>query len=420
LRKNKVKASQTHLPSLLGSILFFLSALFLSGIGLLMGSTALMSFFTGEAIKVEQTIIFIAFGFEAIVLFIAAFFSFQKTLRKPSADQDASFSVSFRQIVIFTITAFAAILIGYQISGIKTINWLFLPLLTIPAVVLPIWALLALGTQRLPFGTRWQSWSVLGLGMTLVPLVLFVLEVAVLLIVFFVIVAYVMTQPDLVFELQKLSQQIMLLGPGSEAALELLSPFLTRPGVIITVLAYIAIVVPALEEIFKPLGVWLLAGRLESPAQGFALGALSGAGYTLIETIGVSNQTGEWASLLFSRIGTGLLHITTSALMGAAIVLAWRERRYLRLIGTYLLAVTLHGLWNTLAILFTFSGLAQPLGQAGLLSTLQPIMIISLSILAIGLLAILVISNRKMRSIVPFPLKELGIPANDIGVSQNL
>ena len=379
-----------------------------------------MSFFTGEAIKVEQTIIFIAFGFEAIVLFIAAFFSFQKTLRKPSADQDASFSVSFRQIVIFTITAFAAILIGYQISGIKTINWLFLPLLTIPAVVLPIWALLALGTQRLPFGTRWQSWSVLGLGMTLVPLVLFVLEVAVLLIVFFVIVAYVMTQPDLVFELQKLSQQIMLLGPGSEAALELLSPFLTRPGVIITVLAYIAIVVPALEEIFKPLGVWLLAGRLESPAQGFALGALSGAGYTLIETIGVSNQTGEWASLLFSRIGTGLLHITTSALMGAAIVLAWRERRYLRLIGTYLLAVTLHGLWNTLAILFTFSGLAQPLGQAGLLSTLQPIMIISLSILAIGLLAILVISNRKMRSIVPFPLKELGIPANDIGVSQNL
>ena len=106
--------------------------------------------------------------------------------------------------------------------------------------------------------------------------------------------------------------------------------------------------------------------------------------------------------------------------MGAAIVLAWRERRYLRLIGTYILAVTLHGLWNTFAILFTFSGLAQPLGQLGLLSTLQPIMIISLSILAIGLLAILVISNRKMRSTVPFPLKELDLPAKDIEVSQSL
>ncbi|MGZ9164938.1 MAG: PrsW family glutamic-type intramembrane protease, partial [Anaerolineales bacterium] len=413
-----MKPSQTHLPSLLGSILFFLSALFVSGIGLLMGSTALLSFFSGEAVKVEQTIIFIAFGFEAIVLFAAAFFSFQKTLQKPSADQDASFSVSVWQIVIFTITAFASILIGYQISGIETINWLFLPLLTIPAVVLPVWVILALGTRKLPLGTRWQSWNVLGLGMTLVPLILFVLEVAILIIVFFVIIAYIITQPDLAVELQRLSQQIMLLGPQSEAARDLLAPFLTKPGVVIIVLAYIAILVPALEEIFKPLGVWLFANKLESPAQGFALGALSGAGYALIETIGVSSQTVEWAGLLFSRIGTGLLHITTSALMGAAIVLAWRERRYVRLIGTYFLAVLLHGLWNTFAMLFTFSGLAELMGQTGLLSTLQPTMIVSMSILAIGLFLILVLSNRKMRNSNQSPSKEPDISAKDIDVSQ--
>ena len=413
-----MKTSQTHLPSLLGSILFFLSALFLAGIGLLMGATVLLSFFTGEAVKVEQTIIFIAFGFEAVVLFIAAFFSFQKTLQKPSADQNASFSVSRWQLAIFTITTFASLLIGYQISGIKTINWLFLPILTVPAVVLPLLALLALGTQKLPFGTRWQSWNVLGLGMTLVPLLLFMLEVAVLFIIFFIIIAYIITQPELAFELQTLSQQIMLLGPESEAARDLLSPFLTKPTVIIIVLAYTAILVPALEEIFKPLGVWLLAGRLESPAKGFTLGALSGAGYALIETIGVSSQTGEWASLLFSRIGTGLLHITTSALMGAAIVLAWREWRYLRLVGTYFLAVTLHGLWNTFAMLFTFSGLAELLGQPGLLSTLQPIIVITMSTLAMGLFAILVLSNRKMRNLVPSSLKEPGVPAQDTDVSQ--
>ena len=385
-----------------------------------MGSTALLSFLTGEAVKVEQTILFIAFGFEGIVLFTAAFFSIQKTLQKPSADQDTSFSVSFWQIFIFMIVAFASILIGYQISGIKTINWLFLPMLTIPAIVLPLLALLALGTQKLPFGTRWQSWNVLGLGMTLVPFLLFMLEIAVVIIIFFVIIAYIITQPELASEVQRLSQQIILLGPESEATRDLLSPFLTKPGVIITTLVYIAILVPALEEIFKPLGVWLLAGKLESPAQGFTLGALSGAGYALIETIGVSSQTGEWASLLFSRIGTGLLHITTSALMGAAIVLAWRERRYLRLIGTYFLAVTLHGLWNTFAMLFTFSGLAELLGQQDGLSTLQPIMIIAMSILAIGLFAILVLSNRKMRNAVQFPLKEPGVAVEDIEISQTL
>jgi uncharacterized membrane protein YiaA len=101
-------------------------------------------------------------------------------------------------------------------------------------------------------------------------------------------------------------------------------------------------------------------------------------------------------------------------------VLAWRERRYLRLIGTYFLVVLLHGLWNTFAMLFTFSGLAELIGQSGFLSTLQPVMIITMSILAIGLFAILVIFNRKMRNSVQFPLKEPGVPAKDIDVSQTI
>lgn len=191
----------------------------------------------------------------------------------------------------------------------------------------------------------------------------------------------------------------MILGPQSEETVQLLSPYLTKPAVIGGLLLYIAVLVPAIEEIFKPIGVWLFAGKLRSPAQGFSLGALSGAGYALIETVGVSGQqSGEWASLLFSRIGTGLLHITTSALVGAAIVYAWRERRYARLLGNYLLAVILHGSWNALAMLFTFSGLAQLLEQPGPWSTLQPAMIVAMSIMVAGLLAILILSNRRLRA----------------------
>jgi hypothetical protein len=192
---------------------------------------------------------------------------------------------------------------------------------------------------------------------------------------------------------------------------------LTNPGVILTALLYTALFVPAVEELFKPLGVWLLARKLESLAQGFALGALSGASYALIETIGVSGQGGEWATLLFTRIGTGLLHITTSALMGAAIVAALREKRYLRLLGTYILAVTLHGLWNTSAILYTFSTLAKTLGQTDRLSTIQPITIVALSLLAAGLFAILLISNHQMQKIIPPPFIEPVTPASDIDQS---
>jgi hypothetical protein len=403
---DKLQKTQTHLPSLLSSILFALGGLLLLGIGVLMGMGALISLVTGKPVEAQQTILFVAFSFEAILLFAATFFSFQKMLQKPSADQVLVMTSRRWQILLCVLLAAVAFLIGSQIVGTEPANWLLLPFLTIPAVVLPLAVILALGTQKLPFGTRWQTWSVLGLGMTLTPVLLLMLEAVIAIILFIGVVVYLVTQPELAGELQAISERIMILGPQSEAAQDLLSPYLTKPGVIAMALIYIAVLVPAIEELFKPLGVWLLAGKLNSTAQGFTLGALSGAGYGLIETIGVSGQAGEWASLLLSRIGTGLLHITTSALMGAAIVLAWRERRYLRLLGTYFLAVLLHGLWNAFAILFTFSNLAEFSNQPARLVTLQPTFIVIMSILAIGLFLILIFSHRRMMKSMPAPLTE--------------
>ena len=408
-----MKTSQTHLPSLIGSLLFALGAVLVFSTGLLMGFTALLSFAQGKGVEIQQTILFVAFGFEAIVLILAAFFAFQKTLEKPAADRETSLTVSRWQMLLIVIAAGLSILVGNWISGIETVNWLVLPILTIPAIVLPLGVLLALGARNLPLATRWQSWSVLGLGMTLIPLILLVLEIAIAILVFFGVIAYILTQPELAYRLQGISQQILVLGPQSKAARDLLTPLLTKPGVIGTALLYTALFVPAVEELFKPLGVWLLARKLDSPAQGFALGALSGASYALIETIGVSGQGGEWASLLFTRIGTGLLHITTSALMGAAIVFALRQRRYLRLLGTYMLAVTLHGLWNTSAILYTFSTLAKTLGQTNRLSTIEPITIIALSLLAVGLFVILLRSNHQMQKTLVPPAIEPVIPSSD-------
>jgi hypothetical protein len=379
-----------------------------------MGVAALLSVAQGKNIQIQQTMLFVTLGFEAIILFVAAFFSFQKTLQKPAADRATFFTLAPWKLILVAVAASLSLLVGSWVGNIQTINWLVLPLLTIPAAVLPLAVLLALGTRGLPLGTRWQSWSVLGLGMTLIPFLLLILEIMIAIFLLFGVIAYVTTQPDLVYRLQEISQQILVLGPQSEAAQELLSPWLTKPVVIIIALVYTALFVPAVEEIFKPLGVWLLASRLDSPAQGFALGALSGASYALIETIGVSGQGGEWATLLFTRIGTGLLHITTSALMGAAIVSAIRQRRYLQLLGTYALAVTLHGLWNTSAILYTFATLAKLLGHTDLLSTIQPIPVVAMSVLVVGLLAILMISNHRMRRIIAPPVVEPVSPASDI------
>ncbi len=228
-----------------------------------MGSTALLSFATGKNVEIQQTILFVTFGFEAILLLIAAFFVFQKTLQKPSADRETFFNLSVWQILLIVILASLAILIGSWVGNLKTVSLLVLPFLTVPAVVLPLAILLTLGTRDLSLGARWQFWSVLGLGMTLTPFLLFVLEIVTGILFFLGIMVYVSTQPELLYQLQALAQQIVVLGPQSETARDLILPWLTKPGAIFTVLLYTALFVPAIEELFKPLGVWLLGNKLE-------------------------------------------------------------------------------------------------------------------------------------------------------------
>ena len=406
-----MNSSKTHLPSLFGSLLFLLGAMFFFSVGLVMGVTALASLLTGETVQANQTIFSLAFGFEGIILLVATFISFQKFVYKPSVEENTTFSFSAKHIALCIILTAIALIIGNYISGIESVNWIFLPLLTVPAVVFPLFLLLGLGARKLLFGTRWQTWNVLGLGMTLGPLILITLEAAVLIIGFIGMIFYIATQPELVREFERLANEIVLLGPNSEKSIDLVAPYLTRPSVMFGALVYFALIIPAIEEIFKPIGIWLLAGKLESQAQGFALGALSGAAFALAETFGVSGRTNEWAVLLLTRIGTGILHITTSALMGAAIVLAWRERRYLQLLRNYILVVALHGLWNALAITFTFSKLMELLDQQGPLRTVQVPISISMGILAVIMLTILIASNRRMRTLILPDAKDESVSA---------
>ena len=113
----------------------------------------------------------------------------------------------------------------------------------------------------------------------------------------------------------------------------------------------------------------LLQAELASPAQAylfvgaesvgkhhvalrFAAGLLSGAGYALFENFSLGASAGDdWAMIVVARIGTSLIHIVTTGLMGWALALAWKEKRYMRLGVSYLAAVFIHGLWNSTVIL---------------------------------------------------------------------
>lgn len=405
-----MKTSPNHLPSLFGSLLFIFAAVLFLSASLVVGVTTLSTAFTGKGIPARQTIIMIVAAVEGLILLVATFISVQKFLQKEAADKDSSFSISVLQIVVSLIAIGAAIWIGDSFSENASLNWAVLPIVTIPAVILPIFIILGLGIRKLPLGPRWQSWSAFGLGMTLTPFILVFLEVFGLILILIFVIIYVASQPSLVMEMEHLSRQMNGLDPQSTAARQLILPWIMRPAVLMLAMIYVSLIVPIVEELLKPLGVWLFSRRLTSRAQGFALGALSGAAYALIETLGVSPQTTGWAGLLLTRIGTDLLHITTSALMGAAIVSAIQGRKYLKLLGTYILSISLHGLWNALAILYTFSALADLADTPNVLAGRQLPLSISMGVLAAVFITILVLSNRRMRSITqPAPIEETNV-----------
>ena len=192
-----------------------------------------------------------------------------------------------------------------------------------------------------------------------------------------------------------LSRQFAMTGPNPNEMTDLILPYLERPGTFVSVVLLLSVIVPLMEEAFKPLAVWFIAGKLKSQAQGFALGALCGAGFALVETFNSSAQTGGWADVLFARIGTGAMHITTTALISAAIFSAWQERRYLRLFATYLLGVFLHGLWNFLAVTNAFSTLLAEYGRSDRYGPIETYSTVGLGMLTLVLITILVFSNRK-------------------------
>jgi uncharacterized membrane protein len=98
--------------------------------------------------------------------------------------------------------------------------------LTIPAVMLPIWLLTSLGARDLSLGSRWRAGSVLGLSLTITPFILFALEIVVIIVIFIFVIIYAVGTPDVAAEFERLSRQFMFLDPESDEALRILMPYL--------------------------------------------------------------------------------------------------------------------------------------------------------------------------------------------------
>src|SRR5689334_1917097 len=221
-----MKSSQSHLPSLMSALLFIVGAMVFFSVALITGITTLATLLAGKEVHAQQTILCAVSGFEALILLIAAFMSVQRYRQQPFTEQDFSFRIGAWQIVVYLLLIAVVVFLGYQFGEKSSFSWLLLPALTIPAVALPIFVLLSLGVRGIPLGARWQPWGVFGIAMTLAPFLLVLLEVFALFVIVIFAVAFILSQPKLVSDIEHLSRQIQILGPQQEALQNLLLPYL--------------------------------------------------------------------------------------------------------------------------------------------------------------------------------------------------
>lgn len=290
---------------------------------------------------------FAAFGYFSMGLLLlpSTILSFRRILGRPSRQVNIP-GGRFGLSIFLVPIALAA---GTWLQGNNFSGWVA-PLHIFVAVLSISW-LLWLAVHELEPGSGQRSWGALSSGLALTPIFAIVLEIIAAIFLFLILAIYVGLNPELTQAVETFNTLSDPLNPNIEAILENLQPFFSDPFILILAIVGLGIFVPLIEELLKPLGVMLLLGRKLTSAQGFALGAICGAGYALLEnlTIGVTGET--WALISIGRFGTGAMHILTTALSGYALVRAKNEKRYLQLFGIFLLNVFIHGTWNTLAVL---------------------------------------------------------------------
>jgi len=342
-------------------------------------------------------------GFCGLALLPGVFFSFQRMSAK-SIRPFQFRPVKAWQAILMAAGWIGAVLLSDILYQSSSLGWLAAAPFYVISIGLPIALLVWIALGGIPLGSRNRFWGSLGLGMTVGPFLASLLELLVYVAILVILIFFLVLNPNWLTTIQQVISQVRGL-TDIDRVMQVLAPYLINPLVLISLFLVLGVATPLIEETLKPAVVWLLAKRLQNPSQGFALGVISGAGFALIESLMAGSTPGQgWGQLLAARAGGGLMHIFASGLMGWGIASAWQGKR-LRLLGTYALSVSVHGLWNSAAIILEVGSLQPYLNNLIDSKSLDLVSILGTTILAILVLITLpalILINRKFRQ--PDPL----------------
>lgn len=294
------------------------------------------------------------------------------------------------------------LLISFEAVETSQLAWLLLPPLVLLTAVLPLWWYIETGRRGLLPDPPARTWGIASFSLLFTLPVILTLELMLFGLILLIGGIYWSAQPGFAEQLSILDGLLSDPNLDPQILSDMLMGWLQQPGVVFGLLVVVAILVPLLEELFKPLAVWLFAGDDLTPAQGFTAGMISGACFALWENLTALSAAGDGSGtyILVARVGTGLLHIVTSGMVGWGLASFWRSRRHLwRMLGAYFLAVILHGSWNAAGVISGFAPQLQfPLEAANLFQVIQSSAIGLLIGLIIVNFAILMYANARLRN----------------------
>lgn len=355
----------------------------------------------------------LAFGLSAIP---SIFFSIRRLSRAVETSQlrDRGFMAASLSLLILIPVALLTTLPAFNPP-----SSVFMVFANILFVALPAWWIVELGRRKLPRITRQKLWGLFNFGAFVSVPFIILIEVILFIIGTGVLVAFLKRIPEYATLLNSL-QNLMLMNMDSlPLIVDQFKPLLQNPGVIATLFVAIALVVPLIEELLKPLALWLFVKRRWSPAEGLIAGMVSGAAFSIVESLfAMTTVAGEsWLALAGARMGTTLLHITTAGLSGWALTATWQDGKLRRAILTYLFVVFIHGLWNASAITVAFSQMNDLLPVTST-PVLASIAIAIMGLLILTLISLLFMLNRNLRRQTPAPLPPPVLPPLPQGVPE--
>lgn len=314
------------------------------------------------------------------------------------------------QMAILIFLWVSMIILGSILVNLSNFGWVMALPFFLLGIGIPVAGLVWIAIGGIPTGSWRRLWAAFSIGMIGSTLGALLIEYSLVGIGTVAAGIVAASNPEWLSVFQQIKNQVTK-GADIQSLLTTLAPYLVNPVVLVLALAFAAVLAPIIEETLKPAAVWLLGKRLHSPAEGFALGALCGAGFALLEgTLAAGGSSQMLGVGIAARATSSLMHITASGLMGWGIASARLEKRYGRLAGMYLLAVSIHGLWNGSVVLAVFGGLRLSLPGAstdlpGILLVLAGIGILGSMLLTIAIM--LPVINSQLRAKPVFTAKPL-------------